>query len=153
VQYQHCFKSFCHDAVGTTTLTVTKKTMVASGFTHVPPAAAVVLAPTSLGFDEATGTRYVASTADNAIYAVTHAGNASGAPGLDRIVFSDAHLRGPLALRLAPNRHLLTANGDAVNGDPLRFRAKLWSSPRTGTLSGNTRWTQVRVAPSASTPV
>jgi hypothetical protein len=99
VQFQHCFKSFCHDAVGTTTLTVTKKTMVASGFPHVPPAAAVVLAPTGLAFDEATDTRYVASTADNAIYAVAHAGNASGASGPDRVAFFDAHLRGPLALR------------------------------------------------------
>jgi hypothetical protein len=34
-------------------------------------------------------------------------------------VFSDPHLRGPLALKLAPNGHLLTANGDAVNADPL----------------------------------
>jgi hypothetical protein len=29
--------------------------------------------------------------------------------------FADAHLRGPLALRFAPNGDLLTANGDAVN--------------------------------------
>jgi hypothetical protein len=34
------------------------------------------------------------------------------------LVFSDAHLRGPLALRFAPNRDLLTANGDAINADP-----------------------------------
>jgi hypothetical protein len=27
-------------------------------------------------------------------------------------------LRGPLALALAPNGDLITANGDAVNGDP-----------------------------------
>ena len=32
-------------------------------------------------------------------------------------IFSDPHLRGPLALVFAPNGHLLTANGDAVNGD------------------------------------
>src|ERR1022692_373594 len=35
------------------------------------------------------------------------------------VVFADPHLRGPLALRLAPNGNLLTANGDAVNADPL----------------------------------
>lgn len=84
----------------------------------MPHAAGVVLAPTGLAFDEATDTQYVASTADNAIYAVAHAGNASGASGLDRVVFSDAHLRGPHALPLAPNGHLLTANGDSVNGEP-----------------------------------
>ncbi len=35
------------------------------------------------------------------------------------VVFTDPHLRGPLALRLAPNGNLLTANGDATaNADP-----------------------------------
>jgi len=35
------------------------------------------------------------------------------------LVFADdSHLRGPLALALAPNGNLVTANGDAVNGDP-----------------------------------
>jgi len=106
-------------AVSATTLTVTNKTLVASGYTHVPNAAAVVLGPTGLAFDEETDTLYVASTADNAIYAVPHAGHASTAPGPGRVVFTDPHLRGPLSLRLAPNGHLLTANGDAVNGDPL----------------------------------
>jgi hypothetical protein len=72
---------------------VTTKTLVASGYSHVPHAAAAVLAPPGLAF-KATDTRYVASTADNAIDAVAHAGNSSG-----------------------------------------------------------TTWTQVRVAPSASTPV
>lgn len=106
-------------AVGTTALTVTKKTLVASGYTHVPNAAAVVLGPTGLAFDPWTDTLYVASTADNAIYAVAHAGNATRAYGPGRVVFSDSHLRGPLALRFAPNGHLMTANGDAVNSDPL----------------------------------
>ncbi len=34
------------------------------------------------------------------------------------MVFSDQHLRGPLALVFSPIGTLLTANGDAVNGDP-----------------------------------
>jgi DNA-binding beta-propeller fold protein YncE len=106
-------------AVAATTLTVTKKTLVASGYSHMPNAAAVVLGPTGLAFDAATDTLYVASTADNAIYAVADAGKATRASGRGRVVFADAHLRGPLALRLAANGHLLTANGDAVNGDPL----------------------------------
>jgi DNA-binding beta-propeller fold protein YncE len=106
-------------AVGATTLAVTKKTLVASGYRHVPNAAAVVLGPTGLAFDAATDTLYVASTADNAIYEVPHAAHASGASGPGRVIFADSHLRGPLALRFAPNGHLLTANGDAVNGDVL----------------------------------
>jgi hypothetical protein len=105
--------------VGETVLTVTKKTLIGSGYTHVPNAAAVVLGPTGLAFDAVTDTLFVASTADNAIYAVSHAGTASSASGRGRVVFADALLRGPLALRLTPNGHLLTANGDAVNGDPL----------------------------------
>jgi hypothetical protein len=106
-------------AVGVHDLTVIKKTLVADGYTHVPNAAAVVLGPTGLAFDAETDTLYVASTADNAIYAVPHASHLSKAGGRGELVFSDAHLRGPLALRFAPNANLLTANGDAVNGDPL----------------------------------
>lgn len=100
-------------------LTILKKTQVAGGYTHVPNAAAVVLGPTGLAFDRESDTLYVASTADNAIYAVSGASRSSGGGGRGKLVFADAHLRGPLALRFAPNGHLLTANGDAVNGDPL----------------------------------
>lgn len=106
-------------AVTGTGVVVLKKTQVAGGYTHVPNAAAVVLGPTGLAFDAESDTLYVASTADNAIYAVSHASRISNAGGRGKLVFADAHLRGPLALRLAPNGHLLTANGDAVNGDPL----------------------------------
>jgi hypothetical protein len=100
-------------------LLILKKTQIAGGYTHVPNAAAVVLGPTGLAFDADSDTLYVASTGDNAIYAVSHAGRVSGAGGRGKLIFADAHLRGPLALRFAPNGHLLTANGDAVNGDPL----------------------------------
>lgn len=100
-------------------LAITKKTQIAGGYTHVPNAAAVVLGPTGLAFDAETDTLYVASTADNAIYAVSHAGRLSNAGGRGQLVFDDSRLRGPLALRFAPNGHLLTANGDAVNSDPL----------------------------------
>jgi len=35
------------------------------------------------------------------------------------VVYQDnAHLRGPLALAFAPNGHLVTSNGDAVNPPP-----------------------------------
>ena len=34
------------------------------------------------------------------------------------LIFAGPQLRGPLALALAPNGNLLTANGDAVNPDP-----------------------------------
>jgi hypothetical protein len=95
------------------------KTTIANGYTHVPNMAALILGPTGLAFDRASDTLYVASTNDNAIYAVAHAGQKTGAGGPGQVVFSDQHLRGPLALRFAPNGDLLAANGDAVNADPL----------------------------------
>jgi DNA-binding beta-propeller fold protein YncE len=100
-------------------VTVQSRAVVANGYTHVPNAAAVVLGPTGLAFDPGSDTLFVASTADNAIYAVAHASHRSSPAGRGDLVFVDAHLRGPLALRFAPNGHLLTANGDAVNSDPL----------------------------------
>ena len=106
-------------AVASKGLTLLKKTLIAGGYTHVPNAAAVVLGPTGLAFDADSDMLYVASTADNAIYAVPHASRVSHSGGRGRLVFSDEHLRGPLALRLTPNGHLITANGDAVNGDVL----------------------------------
>jgi hypothetical protein len=99
--------------------TLTHKTTIANGYSHVPNMAALILGPTGLAFDRGTDTLYVASTNDNAIYAIAHAGQRTGAGGRGQVVFSDQHLRGPLALRFAPNGDLLAANGDAVNADPL----------------------------------
>jgi hypothetical protein len=98
-------------------VTPTKKTTIAKGYTVMPNQGAVVLGPTGLAHDATTDTLYVASTADNAIYAITQAGTRSSASNRGSLVFADPHLRGPLALRFAPNGDLLTANGDAVNAD------------------------------------
>jgi hypothetical protein len=62
---------------------------------------------------------YVASTADNAIFSIGHASGRGTPVNRGTLVFADNHLRGPLALRSAPNGHLLAANGDAVNADVL----------------------------------
>jgi hypothetical protein len=106
-------------AVAASGLTLLKSTTIAAGYGHVPNDAAVVLGPTGLAFDEGSDTLYVASTADNAVYAVSHATTRSAAVTRGTTVFADSHLRGPLALRIAPNGDLLTANGDAVNADVL----------------------------------
>ncbi len=100
-------------------LTLLKKTQIAIGYPHVPNAAALILGPTGLAFDAGTDMLYVASTADNKIYAIPQAGTRTTAVTRGSVVFADSHLRGPLALRLAPNGDLLTANGDAVNADVL----------------------------------
>ena len=98
-------------------ITVTRMTTIADGYTVQPNMAAVVLGPTGLAFDGRSGTLYVASTGDNAIYAISNANGATSPVHRGRLVFAGSQLRGPLALRLAPNGDLLTANGDAVNAD------------------------------------
>ena len=100
-------------------LKLLNKTTIAIDYTVTPNAGAVILGPTGLAFDEATDTLYVASTADNAIYAISGAGQRKSPVKRGNLVFADSHLRGPLALRFAPNGDLLAANGDAVNQDPL----------------------------------
>jgi hypothetical protein len=106
--------------VSNTAVTVTSATVIASGYTVAPNGPALVLGPTGLAYDESTDTLYVASTADNAIFAVRNAAGRSAPPhgGTGSIIFQDPHLRGPLALVFAPNGDLLTSNGDAVNPDP-----------------------------------
>lgn len=105
--------------VGSQGLGVSKMTTIATGYGVQPNSAAVILGPTGLAFDDRSDTLYVASTADNAIYAIFDAAHATSSVKRGRRVFADAHLRGPLALRFAPNGDLLTANGDAVNSDVL----------------------------------
>ena len=105
-------------AVGPHGLTVMKKVTLAWGYTVQPNTAALILGPTGLAFDRQTGTLYVASTADNTIYAVSNASHATTAVQRGQVAFASPHLRGPLALRFAPNGDLVTANGDAVNADP-----------------------------------
>jgi hypothetical protein len=106
-------------AVGAKGLTLLKKTAIAAGYPHVPNAAALILGPTGLALEESTDTLFVASTADNTIYAVSRASSRTDAAARGRVAFADSHLRGPLALRFAGNGNLLAANGDAVNSDVL----------------------------------
>jgi hypothetical protein len=102
-------------AVSSTAVTLLTKTVIASGYKSVPNSAALLLGPTGLAYDASSDTLYVASTGDNAIYAVPQAGHRMSAVTVGSLVFAGHELRGPLALRWAPNGNLLTANGDAVN--------------------------------------
>jgi len=104
--------------VGSKGLTVSRMVTLAAGYSVQPNVGAVILGPTGLAFDAGRDTLYVASTADNAVYAVSNASHATTAVHRGHLVFANSHLRGPLALRFAPNGDLLTANGDAVNADP-----------------------------------
>ena len=105
-------------SVGATSVSVIRSTRVASGYAHRTDPAALVLGPAGLVYDSRDDVLYVASTADNAVFKVPYAGSASQSVGKGKIIFQDVHLRGPVALAFAPNGHLLTSNGDAVNPDP-----------------------------------
>ena len=100
------------------TLSVTATTQIASGYTHRCDPNALVVGPTGVAFDAVRDTLFVASTGDNAIFAVPNAGTTTTDHGPGTPFINDPHLHGPLALTEAPNGHLITSQGDAVNPDP-----------------------------------
>jgi hypothetical protein len=108
------FGPYVHDDIF-----VLDKTQIASGFVSRPDPAAFEIGPTGLALDEKTDTLYVASTGDNAVFAISNAEFRRKDAGIGAMIFSDTHLRGPLGLAFAPNGNLLAANGDAINPDPL----------------------------------
>ena len=94
-------------------------TDIGSGYVARTDPAALVVGPTGLAYNRSRDTLYVASTGDNAIYAIGNATHSTTDSGKGRLIYTDdAHLRGPLGLVLAPNGDLITSNGDAVNPDP-----------------------------------
>jgi hypothetical protein len=62
-------------SITSTQVTVVSKTRIGSGYAHQPNAAAVVVGPTGLAYDPYRDTLYVASTADNEIFAIGDAGD------------------------------------------------------------------------------
>ena len=105
--------------IGASSVELVQIVRVAQGYTFRTDPSALVVGPTGLAYDPATDVLYVASTGDNAIFAVAGAGNAIVPVDQGTVVFNDPrHLRGPLGLVFAPNGNLITANGDAVNPDP-----------------------------------
>ena len=106
--------------VAASSVTVTRATVIATGYTVMQNSAALITGPTGLAYDARDDVLFVASTTDNTIFAVSRAERRTGSSGPGTIVFQDQHLRGPLALAFAPNGHLLTANGDALlaSADP-----------------------------------
>jgi hypothetical protein len=103
-------------------LKITSATQIASGYAHACNSASFVVGPTGLALDPRTDTLYIASTADNAIYAVRNASLTASDAGKGRVVVNDpTHLHGPLGLALAPNGDLVAAEGDAINPDPAHF--------------------------------
>ncbi|MGO9020519.1 MAG: YncE family protein [Syntrophobacteraceae bacterium] len=99
---------------------VERSTQIASGYIHQCNGAALVVGPTGLALDREKNILYVASTGDNAIFAVNHAMDRHTDAGTGSIFIQDTtHLHGPLGLVRAKNGDLITSQGDAINLDPL----------------------------------
>jgi hypothetical protein len=107
-------------AVGSSGVSLTTKaTHIASGYANHCDPVTFVDAPTGLVYDPATDVLFVASTVDNAVFAVSGAGTRTSDGGMGTIVYQDpVHLHGALAMAMAPNGHLVVSNNDAINPDP-----------------------------------
>jgi len=90
-------------------------TIVASGFPERTDPAALVIGPTGVAFDDDTGILYVADTLGNRIAAIPGALFRSHSAGTGSTVTQSGALNNPLGLALAPDHHILTANGDDGN--------------------------------------
>ncbi|HVI81884.1 MAG TPA: hypothetical protein VM717_03995 [Chthoniobacterales bacterium] len=100
-------------------VTVANQTVIASGYAHRGDPTAFVVGPTGLVYDQNQDVLFVASTEDNAVFAVQGAATRTGSGGKGTLIYADAvHLHGPLAMAEASNGHLLVSNSDVINSDP-----------------------------------
>jgi hypothetical protein len=105
--------------VGAGGLTLLSTKTIASGYLHRGDPVTLFVAPTGLVYDDRSDVLYVASTGDNAVFAVPHAAERQSDDGLGNIIYQDnVHLHGALAMAMAPNGHLLVSNNDGINPDP-----------------------------------
>jgi hypothetical protein len=105
--------------VSSSGVSVERETQIASGYLHQCDPVTFVDAPTGLVYDAQKDVLYVASSADNAVFAISNASSTEKDHGTGRLIYSDnAHLHGPLGMIMAPNGHLVVANNDSINPDP-----------------------------------
>jgi len=97
-------------------ISVVSSTEISSMYPHHGDPATLVDAPTGLAYDATRDILYVASTIDNAIYAMADASQVAqnGLKGY-RIYSDNLHLHGALALTLAPNGNLIVSSNDVIN--------------------------------------
>jgi hypothetical protein len=101
------------------TLTVNNAAVIASNYIFRVDPVTFEVGPTGLAYDAERDILYVASTGDNEVFAVSHAGRRVSSEGTGRVIYADnVHLHGALAMVLAPNGHLLVSNSDGINPDP-----------------------------------
>jgi hypothetical protein len=103
---------------GSDSIKVKDMIQIASGYQHRGDPNAFEIGPTGLVYDAALDKLFVASTGDNEIFSVPNASVTTQDNGTGKVIFSDStKLHGPLGMVLAPNGHLVIANGDAIDPD------------------------------------
>lgn len=90
-------------------------TVIASGFAERTDSMALVIGPTGVAFDEESGNLYVADSLENRIASIPNALFRFQSAGRGLTVSENGKLNDPLGLALAPDRHILTANGGDGN--------------------------------------
>jgi hypothetical protein len=106
-------------AVSSSGLRLLSTKTIASGYIHRGDPVTLFVSPTGLVFDRRHDVLYVASTGDNAVFAVSNAADRQSDDGLGSMIYQDnVHLHGALAMTMAPNGHLLVSNNDGINSDP-----------------------------------
>ena len=104
--------------VDTNGVTVLNETVIASGYQHRGDPVAFEVGPTGSVYDPNEDVLFVASTEDNAVFAVHRAATRNSSGGRGMVIYTDTvHLHGPLAMAEAPNGHLLVSNSDVINSD------------------------------------
>jgi hypothetical protein len=105
-------------SVSSSGLKLLSATTIASGYVHRGDPVTFFVAPTGLVYDARPDVLYVASTGDNAVFAVRDAAARHADGGTGSILYADnVHLHGALGLAAAPNGHLLVTNNDGINPD------------------------------------
>jgi hypothetical protein len=106
-------------SVSSSGLTLKKSKTIASGYVHRGDLVSLFVSPTGLVYDPGQDVLYVASTGDNAVYAIGNAAGRQTDDGLGRLIYEDdVHLHGALGMILAPNGHFLVTNNDTINPNP-----------------------------------
>jgi sugar lactone lactonase YvrE len=93
---------------------VRSMTTIGSGFPEKTDPAALVIGPTGLALSH-DGTLYVADTLSNRIAKINAADRRKTSAGTGMTLTMNGGLNGPLGLTMAPNGHILAANGGDGN--------------------------------------
>jgi sugar lactone lactonase YvrE len=92
---------------------------IGSGFSHRFDSGAIVLGPSGLAYSCEKDVLYVASSTDNAVYAIPDARETMSNEGTGTLLFTDlTHLHGPVSILIAPNGNFLISSSDGSNADP-----------------------------------